>query len=83
MAKIIAKLENVKKTYLMGVVTVHALRGISFEISEGEYISIMGPSCCGKSTLLNILGCLDRPTEGHYYLGGVDVSQMDDDELSN
>ncbi|MCX7872380.1 MAG: ABC transporter ATP-binding protein [Verrucomicrobiae bacterium] len=82
MAKTIAKLENVKKTYLMGVVTVHALRGVSMEFYEGEYISIMGPSGCGKSTLLNLLGCLDRPSEGHYYLGGVDVSQMDDDELS-
>lgn len=82
MAKTIAKLENVKKTYLMGVVTVHALRGVSMEFHEGEYISIMGPSGCGKSTLLNLLGCLDRPTEGHYYLGGIDVSQMDDDELS-
>lgn len=82
MAKTIAKLENVKKTYLMGVVTVHALRGVSMEIFEGEYISIMGPSGCGKSTLLNLLGCLDRPSEGRYYLGGIDVSQMDDDELS-
>ncbi|MGC8742818.1 MAG: ABC transporter ATP-binding protein [Verrucomicrobiia bacterium] len=80
--KSIAKLENVKKTYLMGVVTVEALRGISLEINEGEYVSIMGPSGCGKSTLLNLLGCLDRPSSGRYLLGGVDVSQMDDDELS-
>lgn len=80
--KSIAKLENVKKTYLMGVVTVEALRGISLEINEGEYVSIMGPSGCGKSTLLNLLGCLDRPSSGRYLLGGVDVSQMNDDELS-
>jgi putative ABC transport system ATP-binding protein len=61
---------------------VEALRGVSFSIESGEYISIMGPSGCGKSTLLNLLGCLDRPTSGQYFLGGEDVSQMDDDALS-
>jgi putative ABC transport system ATP-binding protein len=66
----------------MGLVTVEALRGVSFSIESGEYISIMGPSGCGKSTLLNLLGCLDRPTSGQYFLGGEDVSQMDDDALS-
>jgi putative ABC transport system ATP-binding protein len=66
----------------MGMVTVEALRGVSFSIESGEYISIMGPSGCGKSTLLNLLGCLDRPTSGQYFLGGEDVSQMDDDALS-
>jgi putative ABC transport system ATP-binding protein len=55
---------------------------MSFSIEPGEYISIMGPSGCGKSTLLNLLGCLDRPSSGHYYLGGEDVSRMDDDALS-
>ncbi|MGC8887896.1 MAG: ABC transporter ATP-binding protein [Verrucomicrobiia bacterium] len=80
--KSIAKLEDVKKTYLMGVVTVQVLRGVSLDIKEGEYVSIMGPSGCGKSTLLNLLGCLDRPSSGRYLLGGVDVSQMDDDQLS-
>jgi len=74
--------ENVRKTYQMGLVTVEALRGVTFEIQAGDYISIMGPSGCGKSTLLNLLGCLDRPTSGHYRLGGEDVSQMDDDALS-
>jgi len=78
----IVQFENVCKTYQMGLVTVEALRGVSFSIESGEYISIMGPSGCGKSTLLNLLGCLDRPTSGQYFLGGEDVSQMDDDALS-
>jgi putative ABC transport system ATP-binding protein len=66
----------------MGPVTVDALRGISFRVDAGDYISIMGPSGCGKSTLLNLLGCLDRPSSGHYFLGGEDVSRMEDDALS-
>lgn len=78
----IARLENVRKSYKMGAVTVEALRGVSLSINPGEYISIMGPSGCGKSTLLNLLGCLDRPTSGSYYLGKDDVAQMDDDGLS-
>jgi putative ABC transport system ATP-binding protein len=64
------------------MVTVEALRGVSFSIESGDYISIMGPSGCGKSTLLNLLGCLDRPTAGVYKLGGEDVSTMEDDALS-
>jgi putative ABC transport system ATP-binding protein len=79
----IVHLEDVRKRYQMGLVTVEALRGLSLEIYPGEYLSIMGPSGCGKSTLLNLLGCLDRPTEGRYLLGGEDVSQMDDDSLSS
>lgn len=78
----IASLENVKKTYRMGLVTVEALRGLTVEFREGEYVSIMGPSGCGKSTLMNLLGCLDRATSGQYLLGGEDVSEMTDDELS-
>lgn len=82
MALPIVKLEQVRKTYQMGTVTVEALRGLSLTIERGEYISIMGPSGCGKSTLLNLLGCLDRPSSGRYLLGESDVSQMDDDALS-
>ena len=78
----IVRFENVFKTYQMGLVTVEALRGISLEVFPGEYISIMGPSGCGKSTLMNLLGCLDRPTSGRFFLSGEDVSQMDDDALS-
>jgi putative ABC transport system ATP-binding protein len=61
---------------------VHALRGVSFDVPEGDYISIMGPSGSGKSTLLNLLGCLDRPTAGQFLLGDVDVSTMNDDRLA-
>ena len=78
----IVQFNNVRKSYQMGMFTVEALRGVTFDITEGDYISIMGSSGCGKSTLLNLLGCLDRPTTGHYLLGGQDVSGMDDDSLS-
>ena len=74
------ELENVARYYQMGMQTVHALRGVSLTIGEGEYVAIMGPSGSGKSTLMNILGCLDWPSEGTYRLGGVDVGAMDDDE---
>ncbi len=78
----IARVENLCKTYVMGLVTVQALRGVSIALRGGEYIAVMGPSGCGKSTLLNILGCLDKPSGGQYVLGGEDVSQLDDDRLS-
>jgi putative ABC transport system ATP-binding protein len=79
----IVQFDDVRKQYRMGMVTVEALRGVSFGIESGDYISIMGPSGCGKSTLLNLLGCLDRPTSGRYLLGTEDVSQMSDDALSS
>jgi putative ABC transport system ATP-binding protein len=78
----IVQFEDVRKTYQMGMVTVEALRGVSLQIRAGEYISIMGPSGCGKSTMLNLLGCLDRPSAGRYLLGDQDVSQLNDDALS-
>ena len=74
--------KNVVKQYGTGKSAVKVLHGIDAEINDHEFIVIVGPSGCGKSTLLNILGCLDRPTSGHYFLGGEDVSQMDDDLLS-
>src|SRR5256885_17009646 len=78
----IVQFESVRKNYQMGLVTVEALRGVTFNIEAGDYLSIMGPSGCGKSTILNLLGCLDRPTSGKYRLGGEDISQLDDDALS-
>ena len=62
----IIKVENLKRTFIVGSEEVHALKGVSFEIREGEFVSIMGSSGSGKSTLLNILGCLDQPTSGEY-----------------
>jgi putative ABC transport system ATP-binding protein len=74
---------DVVKTYEMGAVQVHALRGLSVQIAEGEVIAIMGPSGSGKSTLMNILGCLDRPTSGEYYLDGESVDGLNDDQLAS
>lgn len=76
MAKEIIKVENLKRNYIVGDEVVHALRGVSFIIQEGEFVTIMGTSGSGKSTLLNVLGCLDTPTEGEYYLDGVSVRTM-------
>ena len=67
-----ASIRDLRKDYVLSGETVHALRGVSFDVPEGDYISIMGPSGSGKSTLLNLLGCLDRPTAGSYTLGGDD-----------
>jgi putative ABC transport system ATP-binding protein len=77
-----ARLLNLKKDYVLKGETVHALRGVTFDVPEGDYVSIMGPSGSGKSTLLNVLGCLDRPTSGSLFLGEDDVSLMTDDQLS-
>jgi putative ABC transport system ATP-binding protein len=76
------RVEDLKKEYVLGGETVHALRGVTIEVPEGDYVAIMGPSGSGKSTLLNLLGCLDRPSSGSYFLGGDDVAMMSDDRLS-
>ena len=76
------KLDAVHKTYDLGEMKVHALRGVSLEIRQGEFVAIMGSSGSGKSTLMNILGCLDKPTKGHYYLDGQDVSGLTKSELA-
>lgn len=76
MSKVVIELQNIKRNFQVGDEMVHALRGVSFSISEGEFVTIMGTSGSGKSTLLNTLGCLDTPTSGEYYLDGISVRTM-------
>src|SRR6058998_560899 len=76
------RLQKISRRYQMGAETVHALREVSLEIQRGEYVAIMGPSGSGKSTMMNLVGCLDTPTSGEYELNGVQVSQMDDNQLA-
>lgn len=82
MSKEIIKIEDLKRQFTMGTETVHAIRGISFSIEEGEFVTIMGSSGSGKSTLLNILGCLDQPTFGTYEIDGVSVKDLSRNELA-
>jgi putative ABC transport system ATP-binding protein len=76
------RFEKISRRYQMGAETIHALREVSLEIKRGEYVAIMGPSGSGKSTMMNIIGCLDTPTSGQYELNGIQVSEMDDNQLA-
>jgi putative ABC transport system ATP-binding protein len=82
MEKTIIEVKNLKKDFHVGEVTVHALRGVSMEIKAGEFVAIMGTSGSGKSTMLNILGCLDKPTGGEYLLDGVPIADLNKNELA-
>jgi len=82
MKKEIIKIEDIKREFTMGTETVHALKGFSFTINEGEFVTIMGSSGSGKSTLLNILGCLDQPTSGLYEIDGLKVKDLSKNELA-
>jgi len=77
------KLEDIRRYYTVGTEVVHALNGVSFEVTRGEWVAIIGQSGSGKSTLMNVLGCLDTPTAGRYWLNGKDVSHMSDNELAD
>src|SRR5262245_28892797 len=79
----VIQLQAISKVYHAGEVDVHALQGVSLQIQSGEFVALMGASGSGKSTLMNILGCLDRPTNGRYLLDGVDVSELDTEELAD
>ena len=79
----IIKLDDFRRTYRNGSLEVHAVRGVTLDIFPGEFVAIMGASGSGKSTMMNTIGCLDRPTSGHYYLDGVDVGELTGDELAD
>jgi len=79
----VIRLEDIHKTYDTGDVEVKAVRGVSLEIQQGEFLAILGASGSGKSTMMNILGCLDRPTRGNYFIDGVNVSELDRSELAD
>ncbi|MGD8360598.1 MAG: ABC transporter ATP-binding protein [Gemmatimonadota bacterium] len=78
----IIRTEGLKKDYVLGAETVHAVRGVDIEITRGEFVAVMGPSGSGKSTFMNLIGCLDTPTAGEYWLNGTSVKKLSDDELA-
>jgi len=79
---LIIRTEGISKDYVLGAETVRAVRGVDIEITRGEFVAIMGPSGSGKSTFMNLIGCLDTPTEGEYWLNGISVKELSDDELA-
>ena len=81
--KLATSIRDLTKEYVLKSETVRALRGVSFDVPEGDYVAIMGPSGSGKSTLLNLLGCLDKPTSGSFMLGDDDIARMNDDQLAD
>ncbi len=81
-ADMLIVMRDLWKTYDMGAEKVHALHGVSFEVTRGDYLAITGPSGSGKSTLMNLIGCLDTPSQGEYWLNGKNVAEMDDDDLA-
>jgi putative ABC transport system ATP-binding protein len=83
MMQAVIRLQDIHKVYHTGEVDVHAVRGVALEISQGEFVALMGASGSGKSTMMNVIGCLDRPTSGKYLLDSVDVSQLNRDELAD
>ena len=82
MSDLVIQMRDLARRYVMGAETVNALRGVTLEIRRNEYVAIMGPSGSGKSTMMNLIGCLDTPSEGEYWLNGQEVSRMPDDALA-